>query len=368
MNVVSLVSYPFLPSRTGGQKGISLFYKYFSRYHQVTCISTKKNDPSLADGYGVENLLSNAAFRYINPFYFFSIRRIIREKKACHLIIEHPYYGWLGVLLKNCCGIKLVVHSHNIEGNRWRSMGKWWWAILWKYEKFTHRQADYNFFITDIDKAYAIREFNLQPERCLTVSFGIEISAAPPQDERVNAKKSLQAKYQASEGVPLLFFNGAFNYGPNLEALEDLLYRVNPLLQDKGFSYLLLICGIDIPEKYFNHSFPGVRVIGFAEDLELYLKGSDVFLNPVITGGGIKTKLVEALGYNLNVVSTQSGAIGIDPLLCPGKLAVCPDRDWEAFAYAVVEMAAIRTNISPAFYDQFYWANITRRAADFIDG
>ncbi len=367
MNIVSLVSYPFLPSKTGGQKGIALFYKYFSGYHNVTCIATKKNDPGLADGYGLLNILSNSVFRYINPFYFFRISSIIRERKASHLIIEHPYYGWLAVLLKKFCRIKLIVHSHNMEGNRWRSLGKWWWHILWTYEKYTHQQADYNFFITDSDKQYAIREFGLQPSRCLTVSFGIEIPAPPAQEEIKMARHVLHEKYSVSKAIPLLFFNGAFKYPPNLEALEDLLYRVNPILQKKAFPYLLLICGIDIPEKYFRESFSDVHVIGFAEDLELYLKGCDVFLNPVISGGGIKTKLVEALGYNMNVVSTESGSVGVDPLLCNGKLLVCADENWNAFADCIVQLEGIQSNIYPTFYDQFYWGNITRRAAEFIE-
>src|SRR5277367_4958038 len=152
MNIISLVSYPFLPARSGGQKGIALFYKYFSRYHSVTILTTKKNEPSFADGYEVINILSNSPLRYINPFIFFRIRRLIREKKASHLILEHPYYGWVGFLLKMFCRIKLVVHSHNIEGNRWKSLGKWWWRILWVYEKYTHRIADFNFFTQDEDR------------------------------------------------------------------------------------------------------------------------------------------------------------------------------------------------------------------------
>ena len=137
MNIISLVSYPFLPARTGGQKGIALFYKYFSRYHQLTIVTTEKNQPAFADGYELLNIIGNSKLRYINPFIFFRLRNLIRQKKATHLILEHPYYGWLGILLKRAYGVKLVVHSHNIEGRRWKSLGKWWWRILWNYEKIT---------------------------------------------------------------------------------------------------------------------------------------------------------------------------------------------------------------------------------------
>src|ERR1700730_12661637 len=112
MNIISLVSYPFLPARSGGQKGISLFYKYFSKYHSITIVTTEKNQPAFADGYVLLNLLGNSRLRYINPFIFFTIKKLIREKNATRLIREHPYYGWLGILLKKFCGIRLVIHSH----------------------------------------------------------------------------------------------------------------------------------------------------------------------------------------------------------------------------------------------------------------
>jgi len=367
MNVLSLVSYPFLPARSGGQKGIALFYKYFSRYHQVTIVTTKRNDPANAEGYALLNILSNSRLRYINPILFFTIRDQLRRTKADRLILEHPYYGWLSVLLKKLCGIPLVVHSHNIEGKRWKSLGKWWWRILWLYERFTHRQADFNFFIQDDDREYAIKEFGLDPERCITVSFGTEVQKPLSVDKRIETGKKLRQQLQVPENTLLLLFNGAFKYTPNVEALQNLLTRVNPILHSRNPAYLLLILGLDIPGSVSDGNHPGIRVLGFVDDLELYLSGCQVFLNPVNSGGGIKTKLVEALAYGLNVVSSENGAIGVDPGLCNGKLIVCRDGDWRAFADAIFPAAETETETPVDFYNHFYWGNITGRAARFIE-
>ena len=366
MNIISLISYPFLPAKSGGQKGIALFYKYFSRYHSVTCICVKNNDPAFAVGYEVLNILSNSKFRYINPFIFFRIRNQIRNKKATHLILEHPYYGWLGILLKKFCGVRLVVHSHNIEGNRWKSMGKWWWRILWSYEKLTHRCADFNFFIQDEDRKYAIEAFGLNEKTCLTVSFGTELQVAPTMESRTISGSLIRKQLVIPENTPLLLFNGAFGYSPNRDALENLLFRINPFMINKAVPYIILILGLDIPDAIKNTDYPYVRVLGFVENLELYLTGCDLFLNPVRSGGGIKTKLVEALAYNLNTVSTVNGAIGIDPGLCNGKLTISPDHNWSMFSEAIFRALQIKASTPDEFYHHFYWANITRRAADFI--
>jgi len=365
--VISLVSYPFLPAKVGGQKGVALFNKYFSRYHDLICVTTKKNDPSAAEGYQVMNILSNSPLRYINFFYFFTFRRIIMDNQATHLILEHPYYGWLGILLKWFCGVKLIVHSHNIEGLRWKTLNKWWWRILWQYEKFTHRRANFNFFIHDDDRKYAIAYFGLKASKCITMTYGIEWKNIPPHEEIQNAKQQLRDKFGIEKQRSILLFNGAFNYSPNLDALRNIFEHINPLLQQKkNFQYTIIICGRDIPEIITKESHPDIIIAGFVEDIGLYFKGADIFLNPITEGGGIKTKLVEALGYNLNAVSTINGAIGINPDYCNGKLLVSPDNDWQSFAELIIQATGIHADISNAYFEHFYWGYTTKKAADFI--
>ena len=186
-------------------------------------------------------------------------------------------------------------------------------------------------------------------------------------EKRKTSAQILHQQLKIPENIPLLLFNGAFGYSPNRDALENLVFKINPILQKKGLSYRILILGLDIPEAVLRQSFPDIHVLGFVEDLELYLTGCDVFLNPVVSGGGIKTKLVEALAYDLNAVSTENGAIGIESDLCNGKLFICPDGEWNLFSEFVDRAIGVNRSMPPAFYDQFYWANITGRAARFIE-
>src|SRR5688572_30527062 len=192
-NVLSLVSYKIFPANSGGQKNIAIFYKYLSVFHNVVCVTVKDNDPSYAD-YEVLNILSRSKLRYINIFYFFTIRRLIKKHQITYLIIEHPYYGWLGVLLQKFCNIKLIVHSHNIEAYRFRSVGKWWWGILLLYEKYVHQYADETFCITEEDRQFMITHFNLKPQSCIVTTYGIEWDHPSDIDEKAAAKKFLQSK------------------------------------------------------------------------------------------------------------------------------------------------------------------------------
>ncbi len=354
----------------GGQKGIALFYQYLSRLLPVKIITTKNNESPA--GMKVEFLpvLSDSKLRYANPFLFFKLKKILQQNNTTHFILEHPYYGWLGWLLKKTCNIKLVVHSHNIEALRFKSTGRWWWKILWTYEKFVHRQADMNFFITDEDREFAVKNFSLNSSLCHTITYGFEISKPPLKSEKQEAKEVLQKLYHLDAAEKILLFNGTLDYKPNQDAIDNILQQINPLLlSNKNLKYKIIICGKGLPAQYGElkeYTSKNIIYAGFVDDINIYFKGADMFINPVTDGGGIKTKLVEALGSDLSVVSTMSGAIGVPVSITANKLQIVADNDWKDFADTVFKTDTTST-ISPAFFDHFYWGNIAEKVKRIIE-
>ncbi len=369
-NVLVLVSYHFLPAKMGGQKGIASFCNYFANYVNLVCVSTENNDGKEAKNYTLLNILSNNSLkRYTNVLYFFTLKRLIKQYNITHLQIEHPYYGWLAILLKHCTGVKLIIHSHNIEALRFKSIGKWWWKILWHYEKITHQQANYNFFISDEDKAYAIANYALQPSTCITATYGIDWNTIPSDEQKIAAKKYVQQKHNILPSEKILLFNGTFDYAPNANALQLLLYQILPLInQSNSGNYRLLICGKRIEQSILETTHNNTLIVGFVDDIEPYFLATDIFLNPVVDGGGIKTKLVEALGYNMPVISFSNGAIGVPTNLNNGQLTIIEDGNVLDFAQAVnTSLVTEHTNtISANYFNYFYWDNIAKRAAQFI--
>jgi glycosyltransferase involved in cell wall biosynthesis len=368
-NVLSVVSYKIFPAKFGGQKGIANFNEYFTKYHTLYCVTVKDNEPNAAP-YTIINKLGNSRFRYINIFYFFLLKRIIRKNNISHVIIEHPYYGWLGLLLKRFCKVKLIIHSHNIEAERFKTTGRWWWKILWQYEKYIHKNADFTFCITENDRQYFTDIYKISPDKTAVITFGISWNAAPSSVERSQAKSELLKKYSLTEETVLYLFNGALNYQPNLDAFKNITEKINPIFIKKNIPYKIIICGKNLPaemnelREYFDQN---IIYAGFVDDINIYFKGVDIFINPVTDGGGIKTKLVEALGFDMNVVSTVNGAIGVDANICNGKLLLCKNEDWQNFTEKMMEAIQINPSIGREFFDYFYWDNIAKKAAEIVD-
>ncbi len=354
----------------GGQKGIASFYGAFSKQLPVSLISVKGN--ATPENLNAEFLpvLSNSKTRYFNPIVFFTLKKIIAERQSTHLIIEHPYLGWLGILAKWFLKVRLIVHSHNIEALRFKSTGKWWWRLLWHYEKFTHRQADINFFISEEDKIFAIDTFKLKKEKCHTITYGFDFSTPPSSEEKKIARQKLINTHQLPEQNKILLFNGTLDYQPNLDALKIILYKINPILKStQGFEYTIIICGKNLPiemNELKDEKVNNIIYAGFVDDITIYFKGADIFINPVIDGGGIKTKLVEALGYNLSCISTIEGAIGVPEEITGNKLKIVDHKNWNAFANAIINTHPSQGNIGNAFFNHFFWDKIAEKAANAI--
>ncbi len=368
-NVLSIVSYKIFPADSGGKKYITSFNEYLSKYHSLYCITVEDNAPSLVS-YKIYNMLGSSRLRYINIFYFGLIKNFIRQNNITHIILGHPYLGWLGILLQRFCKVKLIIQSHNIEAERFKTTGKWWWEILWHYEKYIHCKADFTFCITENDRRYFIMNYKITPDKTSVITYGISWNSVPPEIEKELSKNYLFKKYSLNPGTLLYFFNGVLNYKPNLDAVKNIIDNINPLLMQSGILYKIIICGKNLPHDMNGlkqYADKNIIYTGFVEDISIYYKGVDIFINPVTSGGGIKTKLVEALGYNLNAVSTIYGAIGVDENICNGKLLLCDNTDWKSFAGKMLQAINLSHYIQQEFFDYFYWDNIAKKAAGIVD-
>ena len=366
--IVSIIPYKILPARLGGEKGIALFTEYLGKLIPVTGVSVRSNDVSQARNYRMLNILSNSRIRYANIFLYFTVRKIILTQKATHLLIEHPYYGWLAWLLRKTLPVKFVVHSHNIEYMRSRSIGRWWWKALKWYETWVYKKADTIFFISEDDLQHAITTLGIDPRKSYPVTYGVEIDAIP--SDIINSRNKIRTLHSIDENEKILLFNGALYHHSNYDALSVILEKVNPVLIRSALKYKIVVCGKGLPDS-FQELKPyldrNIIYAGFVDDIDVYFKAAHVFLNPISSGGGVKTKAIEAIAMNCTVVSTEFGALGLKRSVCGDKLQVVEDHNWPAFTERLLEVVPMDFDTPRDFYGYYYWGNITAKVADVIN-
>ena len=362
-NVLALVSFKVFPPQMGGQKGVAHFYGHLSKYHSIYIAASKDNKFGTGEIILLPVLTSNKLMPF-NLFALKKLKRIIQQNNIQCIIAEHSYTGWLGFLLKKKMNIPFIIHSHNLESYRFKEMGKWWWKIYWNYEKYIHQRADHNFFISEADLSKSLKEFQLNKKKCTVITYGVE-QIIEIKEANNKLKKLLGINYES-----ILFFNGTLNYKPNIDAVNYLLFILDPLLQKEKLSYKIVITGnhATVPLQKQMAANPRFIYKGFVDDVDLFYQGSDIFLNPVNNDSGIKTKLVEALANNCMAISTKSGAAGIPKDITGGKLIIVNNLN----AAQMVKLILSNINqkdqpISKAYLNYFNWDNITAKASEKIN-
>lgn len=115
-----------------------------------------------------------------------------------------------------------------------------------------------------------------------------------------------------SRGARFVFF-GDETYAPNAEALA-IFDRIAARFPGVRFQ---AAGRIDSAVKTRH-----VERLGFVEDLDGFLGPDAIMLAPIMTGTGIKTKLLDAFSRSVPVIATRKGLEGIDVPVPEGAIAV----------------------------------------------
>jgi glycosyltransferase involved in cell wall biosynthesis len=96
-----------------------------------------------------------------------------------------------------------------------------------------------------------------------------------------------------------------------------------------------MVAGSEMPARNSLPRADAIEVIGFVEDVREPLARYALFVCPILSGSGVRVKLLEAFAAGIPVVSTRLGAEGLtaqDGAIC--ALADSP----EEFAQRVIDL------------------------------
>jgi glycosyltransferase involved in cell wall biosynthesis len=108
-------------------------------------------------------------------------------------------------------------------------------------------------------------------------------------------------------------FVGSYWYEPNVIAADHLITNIWPAIHRARPQARLLIVG-NGPEAIPSFGRPpeGVEFLGFVEDMAALYRRVKVVACTVLSGGGTRTKILDAAAHGRPIVSSHVGAEGID--------------------------------------------------------
>ena len=202
----------------------------------------------------------------------------------------------------------IVLRAHNVEYSIWEMLAgrtgnplKRWYlrdmaSRLKKFEKWMLHRVDAVAAIS-ADDAQRLRALGC-PEPVVFIPAGTDLSRFRPDP-------AIQAKPRT------LFMLGSLNWLPNLEGLHWLLREVWPTVHAEMPDVELHIAGSGTPEELLQPRTDGVVVHGFVESAPAFMQQYELMLVPLLSGGGMRIKIIEGMALGKAILSTTLGAEGI---------------------------------------------------------
>jgi glycosyltransferase involved in cell wall biosynthesis len=158
----------------------------------------------------------------------------------------------------------------------------------------------------------------------------------------------------------MLLWMGGFHHSPNCEAVRFFLEEIYPGIKRKKAEVKLYVVGGDTPEwlKKSAIADPSIVLTGYVDDPLPYIQRAAVFVAPILSGGGTKLKVLEAMAVGKAIVSTSIGVEGIE-----GK-----DREHFMVADGPEEFSSeVVSLLNDRVFREYLGANARKRATERYD-
>lgn len=122
-----------------------------------------------------------------------------------------------------------------------------------------------------------------------------------------------QIAFLPSDKQPLsLYHIGAMDWRPNQESVNWLLEKVMPAIQLQLPQTKLYLAGRNMPEYYSKNHWPNVTVLGEVPDALSFERDKSILVVPLLSGGGVRIKIFQAMAMGKTIITTSIGLEGID--------------------------------------------------------
>lgn len=244
------------------------------------------------------------------------------------VIFESLFAASYASLLRPYSKAKFIYRAHNIEHQIWKDLAvnskfilkKWYlhqlaYSLKWAERSiWSEDQGGLDLILTISDT-----DLNIIEGQTLSACRYLPASILKP----IIKSDLTQQK---------LCFLGAFNWIPNVEAVDWFLKVIFPALRQQFPQLEFHIAGKGA-ENQKHWQQPGVVLHGFVPDAKVFIATHGIFVGCLQSGSGVKMKILEAMSVGAPIVLSNKSADGL-----PGLQTNLVQQDQDAFLSDILEL------------------------------
>jgi len=166
----------------------------------------------------------------------------------------------------------------------------------------------------------------------------IPVDVVPNGIPRFEAPKELPPFRAVGAESPIILFVGHLSYRPNIDAAVRLATKILPLVQQRFPEPRLILAGRSpAPAVRSLENVSGVKILANPDDILSVIRQAHLTVVPLLSGGGTRLKILEAMAWGLPIVATSRAVEGLG--LVDGRDVLIAETD-DDFAKHIVTLCA----------------------------
>lgn len=201
------------------------------------------------------------------------------------------------------------------------------------WEKYYWKRASKLFAVSEEDKQ--IMEKEMPGIDVGIIPNGVDVSY-------FDQKKVVKKKPQR------ILYHGDYKWMQNVEAVNILIKDIWPLIKKEVKGSKLWISGRSIPEKVkeLTKNDTDIEITESIRDNRDVFKAASVLVVPIMSPGGTRLKVLEAMAAGLPVVSTPVGVAGLDIVSGTHALVSSDVKELASMAIKILKNKDLSNNLS----------------------
>ncbi|MCD4732562.1 MAG: glycosyltransferase family 4 protein, partial [Bacteroidales bacterium] len=260
------------------------------------------------------NLLGNQSY-FIQRFYSRDFREklieIFQNETYDIIQLEHLYLCIYIDTIRKHTNAKIVLRPQNVEFEVWegylKNMTNPFKRIyiqvatkrLKKFEATIVSEVDGIIAITPKDADVFKRYTDKVPVIDIPVSFNYQLL------------ESCDFEKQYTK-FPSVYHLGSMDWRPNEEAVSWFLKKIYPQLIKEIPEIKIYLAGKKMQPYFKKQSNNNLLVEGMVENALVYQEDKAILIVPLLSGSGIRAKIIEGMALGKTIISTSTGAQGIN--------------------------------------------------------
>ena len=337
--------------------------------HQVLAyydtIETVPVDNAIRWQGALRNLASSQSYhieRFISPAYEAALIKLLKETPYDIVQLETLYLAPYIPVIRKHSKARICLRAHNIEHEIW--------------ERITHNTSfgPKQVYLNYLSKKLKRFELEMLNQYDLVAPISArdevrlrELGLQGPTSVIPIGMETDNYLYQAPTPAQpqSISFIGSLDWMPNQEGLAWFLDKIWPHLAKQYPNLVFHIAGRNTPESFYRYANKQVVVHGEVPSSVDFLAEHPIMVVPLLSGSGMRAKILEAMALGRQVITTRVGLEGIGAE--HGKEVLLADglEEWQkAFQLCFEELTLAPEMVQRArqfVHEQYHYRAVAKR-------